>query len=247
MKTGIIIQARKGSTRLPNKMVLPFYKGKGVLELLLEKLIKEFPKEQIVLATTVNINDDELVKMADSFKINIFRGRENNVLDRFINAGDKFAFKNIIRICADNPFLDIPHIHFLIQKIEKDRFDYISYKTESGLPTIKSHLGLFTEAVTLKALKSVNKKTKLPLYLEHVTNYIYEYKNDFRILLIELPQYMSHTESIRLTLDTKEDFEMEKELFINFQNLDTKALINHLKQDKSLLNRMELEITKHIK
>ncbi len=228
-------------------MVLPFYKGKGVLELLLEKLIKEFPKEQIVLATTVNINDDELVKIADSFKINVFRGSENNVLDRFIKAGEEFAFKNLIRICADNPFLDIPHIHILIKEIEKDKFDYISYKIDNGLPTIKSHLGLFTEAVTLKALNKVNKKTRLPLYLEHVTNYVYEYKNDFRIQLIELPQYMSHTESIRLTLDTKEDFKIEQELFLSFRHMSTENLIGNLKHNKSLLFKMKQEITKHLK
>lgn len=228
-------------------MVLPFYKGKGVLELLLEKLIKEFPKEQIVLATTVNINDDELVEIANSFKINIYRGSESNVLSRFIEASESFGFTNIIRICADNPFLNIPHIHTLINKIEIGLWDYVSYKTDNGLPTIKSHLGLFTEAVTLKALKRVNEKTKRSLYLEHVTNYIYEYRNDFTIQLLELPLYINDTESIRLTLDTVEDFELEKKLFRNTNYLSTENLIEHLKKNKFILKRMANQIDFNLK
>jgi spore coat polysaccharide biosynthesis protein SpsF len=247
LKTGIIIQARKGSTRLPNKMVLPFYNNKGVLELLIEKLIKEFPKKQIILATTTNENDDELVTIAKNIGINIFRGSENNVLKRFIEAAEKFQFKNMIRICADNPFLDIPHIHILIKEIEKNRFDYLSYKTENGLPTIKSHLGLFAEGVTLDALQKVNDVTGKALYQEHVTNYIYEHKNQFKILLMDLPCFMNETESFRLTLDTKEDFQFEQELYLQYANLSTVELINCLNQDKSLLFKMKNEIKKHIK
>ena len=247
METGIIIQARKGSTRLPNKMILPFFDGKGVLELLLAKLKKEFPVEQIVLATTRNPNDDELILIAKKLSISYYRGSEDNVLNRFIEASEHFCFTNVIRVCADNPFLDIPHIHILIQEIEKGNIDYISYKTRNGLPTIKSHLGLFTEGVTIKALHEVKELTKLTFYQEHVTNYVYEHKNKFEISLLNLPSFMDNTESIRLTLDTKDDFELEQELYLNYVDLPTAELMINLKQDKSLLFKMKNEIMKHIK
>ena len=247
MKTGIIIQARKGSTRLPNKMVLPFNKGKGLLELLIEKLKKEFSEEQIILATTTNALDDELESIAEKCSIKSYRGSEDNVLNRFIESAENFEFSNIIRICADNPFLDIPHIHNLIEKIEKGIWDYVSYQTEYNLPTIKSHLGLYTEAVTLKALKKVESNTKLLLYLEHVTNYIYENSDKFNIKLLKLPLYMKHTDSIRLTLDTLEDFEFEKELFSDNSYLSTEELIHNIKSDYRLINKMKIQINKNTK
>lgn len=247
MKTGLIIQARKGSTRLPNKMVLPFFNGKGVLELLIEKLLQQFPKEQIVLATTTNAHDDELEAISKKKQINCYRGSETNVLQRFVKAAEAFGTEYIIRICADNPFLDIPHIHDLISEIEKGDFDYVSYKTENGLPTIKSHLGLFTEAVSLAALKKVAQYTNEVFYQEHVTNFIYENPIHFKIKLLELPEYMDDTETIRLTLDTKEDFKLYQELFFSFQNKNTKSTIDFIKRDKNLKERMTREINRHTK
>lgn len=245
--TGIIIQARKGATRLPNKMVLPFYKDKGVLELLIEKLLSNFPTDNIVLATTDNPLDDELIAIAEKFRVKAFRGSEHNVLDRFISAAEKFDFQYIIRVCADNPFLDMDHIPLFIKEIESENTEYVSYKLPNGLPTIKSHTGLFTEAVALSALKRVKKNTSLPLYREHVTNYIYEHPEKFKLRLLNLPFYMEHTENIRLTLDTVEDFKIEQELYKTFKDKSTRALVAYLKNDDKLQERMKNEINRHTK
>lgn len=245
--TGIIIQARKGSTRLPNKMVIPFYGQKGVLELLIEKLTTQFSADKIVLATTVNPLDDELITIAEKFKINTYRGNENNVLDRFKEAAEQFNFTTIIRVCADNPFLDIEHIPKFIKEIEGAKIDYVNYKLPNGLPTIKSHLGLFTEAVSLAALKTVNKSTSLSLYQEHVTNYIYEHPEKFKIKLIEMPDYMLGTDNIRLTLDTIEDFKLEQQLYMKMKNESIQSLVAYLKDNHGLLEIMKSEIRKHSK
>lgn len=245
--TGIIIQARKSSTRLPNKMVLPFYKDKGVLELLILKLLSNFSADKIVLATTDNPIDRELIALAEKFQIKSFRGSERNVLDRFIGAAEKFDFQYIIRVCADNPFLDIQHIPLFIKEMESGNADYVGYKLPNGLPTIKSHLGLFTEAVSLKALKRVRKSTSLFLYREHVTNYIYEHPEDYEIRLLNMPNYMAKTENIRLTLDTKEDFKLEQELYKTMQQKSTETLVNYLKNDRKVQEKMKTEISRHTK
>ncbi|QCX38809.1 hypothetical protein FF125_10325 [Aureibaculum algae] len=245
--TGIIIQARKGSTRLPNKMVLPFYQEKGVLELLIEKLTTHFPTNKIVLATTNNPLDDELVNIAENHKIQYYRGSENNVLERFINAAVKHNLKTVVRICADNPFLEMEHIFKFIDEIESENADYVSYKLPNGLPTIKSHLGLFTEIVSLKALQKVNKSTSLSLYQEHVTNYIYEHPEEFKIKLIEMPNYMDDTENIRLTLDTIEDFKLEQQLYHEMKGESIEHLVNYLKKNQRLQQQMQQEISKHTK
>jgi len=247
MKTGIIIQARKGSTRLPNKMVLPFDGDKNVLEILLDKLKEYYPSYPIILATTTAPQDDELAEIARNKKLFVFRGDKKNVLSRFVEAGEKYQLDNIIRVCADNPFLDMPHIQELIDLIEQGEADYVSYQNQDGLPVIKTHLGLFTEAVKLKSLKRIQKDTDEPQYFEHVTNYIYENSEEFKVSLINLPNYFKQTKNIRLTLDTASDFEMEKSLYKKYEHLNTRELIERIKQDKYLLKKMKREIEKNQK
>ena len=174
---GIIIQARLGSTRLPEKMILPFYKNKGILEILIEKIKLSFPNIPVILATTDNANDDRLALLGEKLKILVFRGEEQNVLKRFIDAALKYDIDKIIRICADNPFLDMLYLKNLIKEYDDSSYDYISFKTSRDLPTIKTHYGFWTEGVMLTALKKIKKLTGEKIYLEHVTNFIYSLKS----------------------------------------------------------------------
>ena len=79
-KIGIIIQARTGSTRLPNKMILPFYNEKGVLELLIERIKNRLSEIEIIVATTSLEKDNRIEEIADKTKVTCFRGDENDVL-----------------------------------------------------------------------------------------------------------------------------------------------------------------------
>ena len=245
-RTGIVIQARKGSTRLPNKMVLPFYKDLNVLDIVIDKLKKQYADTLIVLATTINSIDDELVEIAKKHNIDCYRGSENNVLSRFIEVGEKYNLEYLVRVCADNPFLDVAHIQVLIDTIETENFDYVSYKNSQGVPTIKTHLGLFTEAVTLSTLKTIPDKTNKSIYFEHVTNYVYEHDN-YKLGLICLPKYFDKTENIRLTLDTQDDFDLEKMLFTKLQHYATKDLIHYIKSEPNLLTKMQEQIIQNTK
>jgi len=244
-KTGIIIQARKGSTRLPNKMVIPFYQGMGVLQIILEKVKRYYPNELIVLATTNNSRDDELEDIANTLNIKSYRGDETNVLSRFIEIGDKYNLINLVRICGDNPFLDVKHISELINEIDNGKYDYVSYKTHDGLPVIKSHLGLFTEVVSLHSLKKIPLLTNEKKYFEHVTNYIYE--NNSNIKLLNLPKYFEQTDNIRLTLDTLEDFLLYKEIFEQYKDKSLKRLIESINLRKDILDKMKSQIKQNLK
>lgn len=221
-------------------MVLPFYYEQGVLDIVIKKIKCKYPDQLIVLATTDNEIDNELIGIAFENDIEFYRGDEQNVLSRFIDVGEKYNLENIIRVCADNPFLDVEHIQILINKIEDLDVDYVSYKAKNGIPVIKSHLGLFTEAVKLKTLKTIPTLTDDNFYFEHVTNFVYQ--NQYKILLLELPDYFDNTEYIRLTLDTKEDFLLEKKLYKKTKGFDTKELINYIKSDKDLIKLMTEQI-----
>ena len=153
MSLGIIIQARTGSTRLPNKMILPFYEGKGILETILMRLKNGKLDVPIVLATTTQPSDDILEEIGKRQNVFVFRGSSENVLDRFINATESHKFSKIIRICADNPFLDIEALKFQINSFEKSNVDYWCYSLSDQTPSIKTHYGFWTEGVKLETIK----------------------------------------------------------------------------------------------
>lgn len=227
MSLGIIIQARTGSTRLPQKMLLPFYNGFSVLELLLTRLKNNISETNIIVATTINRADDEIFSIATKHNVTCFRGDENDVLNRFINAAKENKISRIIRICADNPFLDILSLKVLIEKFSMSSCDYMSFSTSDGIPTIKTHYGFWAEAVTLEALEKVSELTNEKLYHEHVTNYIYTHKANFRCQFIEIDREVEQMR-IRLTLDTLSDFEMQKEIYSVLVETNNEFSIKHV-------------------
>lgn len=200
-----IVQARTKSTRLPNKILLPFYDNKCILELLVGKL-QQVNKSQVVIATSVEKSCDAIERMATKLGIGCFRGSEDDVLKRFINTAEKFNAHKIIRVCSDNPFLELKSLQTLVEIANSQSdFDYIGFNI-NGQPSIKTHYGFWTEYVTLDALKRVDKLTDKPLYHEHVTNFIYTNTDLFRVKWINGPEILSTHQDIRLTIDTEEDF-----------------------------------------
>lgn len=249
--TRIIIQARTGSTRLPNKMVLPFFDNKGILDITLEKLIKSYGEESIILATTNSVKDDELEKIGIDRGVCVYRGSEDDVLSRFIESAEKYNVTNIIRVCADNPFLISEDIKPLIEELEHNEVDYVSYKVNNR-PSILSHFGLWTEGVKLNALKKVNSNTSEKIYLEHVTNYIHSGNPIiFNTKLIDVDKYFEENSNVRLTLDTPEDFDIQKKIYSDLysdeKEISFKDIIEYLKRNNSLKKTMIKQIKENEK
>lgn len=103
MNIGIIIQARMGSTRLPGKILKKFDGEKTLLETLLENLHK-VSGVKVIVATSVNANNDQLENFLLEKGELVYRGSESDVLDRFIQAAEINHVYGIVRICSDNPF-----------------------------------------------------------------------------------------------------------------------------------------------
>jgi len=252
-KTGIIIQARLGSTRLPNKIILPFYKELSIIEILINKLKKNYYDIPFIVATSVNRADDKLTEMLQRKLIKVFRGSENNVLERFIDAARSNKFDHIIRVCADNPFFDIKGTVELLDKHFESLSDYTGFKVSGDMPSIKSHLGLWGEVVTLKALEKVLNTTDKKIYLEHVTNFIYENKDSFAVNLINAPEILFGRKDIRLTVDTQEDFDMSKEIYsklvasIKSQDARPEMIAKFLDKNPKYLEVMKRQIVKNSK
>lgn len=229
MKPTIIIQARTGSTRLPNKMTKPFYNGKSVLDILLDRLNSERDNlyvSDIVVATTNKKEDDAIELIANEHSIKVYRGSESDVLQRFIDTAEYYNADRIIRICADNVFLDIESLRFLSIVLSEVDYDYVSFKTSYGKPSILTHYGFFVEGVRLDTLKKVCSQTAETIYHEHVTNYIYNRQDQFRTLLFPMESMIKGIEEypdLRLTLDTIEDFEIQQKLY---SELESEGLSN---------------------
>ena len=208
-----IVQARMGSTRLPGKILLPFYEGHSILELLIKKLFR-IPNASVVVATSEKEADDRIAEVAGKMGALVYRGAENDVLERFIQAATFYRAQHIIRVCSDNPFLELASIGNLMERASENNVDYISFHIQ-GKPSIKTHYGFWTEYVTLDALKRVAEMTSQTIYHEHVTNYIYEHPQLFDIDWIKGPDILNGVNNIRLTIDTETDFENARKIYMD--------------------------------
>lgn len=251
MRIGVIVQARLGSSRLPQKITLPFYQGKGVLELLIERLNNILTDIPIVVATTENTADDILVDLCESKKIQYFRGNENNVLDRFIAASTQFNLEKVVRVCSDNPFLDENTLNVLVNGLRQSEVDYWCYAKSDNTPAIKTHWGFWCEGVSLRALKEVSRRTKEPLYLEHVTNFIYTFPKTFKIHYQHIPIEVERRGNIRLTLDTKEDFAILSEIYKDIIErripFDSVRIVKHIMNNMAWVDAMNRNINSNPK
>lgn len=211
MNIGIIIQARMGSTRLPRKILRDFYEGKTLIEVLIDNL-KRGENVPVIVATSENTNNDELARFLEQRNIPVYRGEENDVLNRFIGAADQYGIDGIIRICSDNPFLDWRGVCALIEKARNSKADYIGYRI-NNTPSIKTHFGFWAEYVTLSALKRVVCDTDDTQAHEHVTIHIYSHPEDYHCEWIECPEFLQGRDDIRLTVDNPEDFENAQRVY----------------------------------
>lgn len=243
MNIGIIIQARMGSSRLPGKILRKFYNDKTLLETLLDSLHK-IDGVKVVVATSVSENNDELEVFLRQKGEIVFRGSENDVLERFIQAAEKNNIDGIVRICSDNPFMDWKGVDELVKKARLSNADYIGYKV-NNTPSILTHFGFWGEFVTLNALKRVFYSTEVgsPAH-EHVTYHVYKNPSEYCCEWLDAPDFVQKREDIRLTIDTFDDFQNAVKVYSdlkskneNFTLQDVVTYLdNHVEIKKSMIN-----------
>jgi len=247
-KTSFVLQARTGSSRLPQKIVLPFFKKLSILELQLQRILTVFSAPKIIIATTNNKNDDAIIDIANKYNVSFFRGDEDNVLNRFINCANQYELEGIVRICSDNVFLDIQKLVELYNH-KKHNTDYVSFSIDNK-PSIKTHFGLWAEWVSVEALKRAQQSTNDSLYTEHVTNYIYGHPHQFKTKFI--PIEIENDKTIRLTTDTVQDFEIQQKIFSDLfdkhqLNFTTAHIFGYLNNHPEFKSKMRQQIIKNEK
>lgn len=201
MNVVCIMQARVGSTRLPKK-VLKEICGKTVLEHDIDRLKRVKNISKIVIATTTEEKDIEIVNEAKRLGITYFRGSETDVLSRYYFSAKENNADVVVRVTSDCPLLDPEVTEATIKYYldNKNKYDYVSNTLERTFPR-----GLDTEVFSFNVLETAFKEAKLDRDREHVTAYLYTNKDKF-----SLGCYKSNEDysNYRWTLDTEEDFKL---------------------------------------
>ena len=206
MKTLAIVQARIGSSRLPGK-VMKSINGEPMIQILLERLSLSKKIDHIVVAISDQPSDDVLNEHLEKIKFSVFRGSENNVLKRYVDAAKDYEAETIVRITGDCPLIDPHLVDCIIDKFFSEKLDYC---TNTMPPTYPD--GLDVEVFTRKVLFEAEKLSYKASDFEHVTPSIRERKD----INISNLRYDKDLSNLRWTVDEQSDFNLVHDIFKNF-------------------------------
>lgn len=206
MKVVAIVQARMGSTRLPNK-VMKTIVGKPMIQLLLERLSKSQEIDATIIATSVNKNNDALETFLDGLGYICSRGSENDVLSRYYNAAIENHADVIVRITGDCPLVDPDLVDKAIQTYKSAEVDYFSNTCPPTYPD-----GLDIEVFSIDALKKAQDEATSDFDREHVTPYL----RNSQLFTQDVMRNAEDLSSLRWTVDESEDFDVINAVFEHF-------------------------------
>jgi len=211
VKVLAIVQARMDSTRLPGK-VLKKVNGKSLIEILLHRLSKSGKINKILLATGKNSANDILAESVEKLGYEVFRGNEEDVLDRYYQAAKPHHPKTVVRITGDCPIIDPVVVDKVIKLYEENEVDYACNTNPPTYPD-----GLDTEVFSFHALEIAQKHATTVHEREHVTPLI---RNSEQFRRFNLTGEADHSGD-RWTVDDPEDFQIIEQILKYFSpNMD---------------------------
>lgn len=210
MKMLCIVQARMGSERLPGK-VMKEINGKPMISYTLDSLKKSKYIDEIILATSTQEINDPLVQYVEKINFNVFRSdNEDNVLERYKLASDKFNGQVIIRVTGDCPLINPVIVDHVITKFLIYDYDYVRLDVPDTFQR-----GFDVEVFSKKALNKVydtvcskgniNNEEYAP-FREHVTYYIYNHQDEFKVGYVKGESKYFEDIDVNLSVDTEDDF-----------------------------------------
>jgi spore coat polysaccharide biosynthesis protein SpsF len=200
MKTVAIIQARMQASRLPNKMLIHIH-GFPLCEWVYRRVLDSKKLDLVVFAITNQDYDDVLELYLESIGAKVFRGDENDLVNRYYQVAQKTNANNIVRVCADNPLICGSEIDRLIEFFNKEKCDYAYNHIPKGnnYPD-----GLGAEICSLNLIEKINQNANGHEQREHLFNYVINNPDDFDIRTFEAPVSIAQPQ-IKLDIDTLDD------------------------------------------
>jgi spore coat polysaccharide biosynthesis protein SpsF len=210
MSVVAILQARVGSTRLPRK-VLRDVAGQPMLVRDMHRLQRAQRLDKIVVATTIEPQDDELADFCAAQGWLCFRGSEQDVLDRYYQAAVAHAAEVIVRITSDCPLIDPVLVDAVVERFTAAQ-PPLAYMA-NFLPVRTYPRGLDMEIFSMSALARAWQEDTNPATREHVTPYLYQHPELFALDgFNHAVDYSAH----RWTVDTAEDMELVQRIYTHF-------------------------------
>ncbi len=227
-----------GSTRLPGKVMLPL--GDHLdLEHVIHRVQRASEIDEVVVATTTKTADDIIEWCSENAGATVFRGDEQNVLDRMYRAAKTVEADEIVRITADCPLIDPTVIDAVVRRRRASNADYVSNILERTFPR-----GLDVEVFTAESFERVHSHASTSSQLEHVTLYYRDNSDEFEFAnvtsaeVFDQEQLQNRTD-LRLTLDEAQDYLLLREIFEQVDYENTPQLLDVIEYiDKHGLGEM---------
>jgi spore coat polysaccharide biosynthesis protein SpsF len=210
MRVVAIIQARMGSTRLPGKVLMDLG-GEPILVRCANRVARASLVDEVVIATTDSPADNAIAAASSTRGWACFRGSESDVLDRYYRAACNFEADVVVRITSDCPFIDTEVVNRVVAEY-LTRTSHIDYVCNT-FPRRTFPRGLDTEVFPFGVLDRAWREDRDPKRREHVTPYIWQHPDKFRIhgVVSEID-----CSAMRWTVDTPEDLAFVRRLFMHF-------------------------------
>lgn len=218
--TGVFLQVRIDSTRLPGKALL-LLEDYTVIEHAMRNL--KVVNADVFALLTEPSSALQLTHLAEKWGYKIFTGDKNNVLKRYANAVRYFSVTTVIRATGDNPLVSGLLANQILEYHNIKNADYSGF---AGIP-----LGTGVEVVNAEALLTANSLSEDPYEKEHVTPYLYRRDDEFVINRVPAPAEY-YCPDIRVTLDTGEDYTIIKGIYRQLytgQPIEIKTLVSYLR------------------
>ncbi len=194
------------STRLPGKVLAPCL-GQPMLELMIERVRRVPSLDGIIIATTTNRPDDPIAELAARLGLDCWRGSEEDVLSRVLEAAQAYEVDIIVELTGDCPLMDPTIVERVIQEYRRAGVDYVSNILTRSYP-----IGMDTEVFATAVLEDVARRTGDPVDHEHVSVYIYQHPEIYTLRNVAAPPQYERPQ-LRLTLDTPEDLQVIRSVF----------------------------------
>ena len=200
------IEARMSSSRLPGKVLTPIL-GKPSLALLVERLQRSRRIDKIVLATTVNPADDALEELSRSMGLHVYRGSEEDVLDRVLCAAGSVEADDIVEITGDCTLLCPEVLDHAVELYLESDCDVVSNTWRPSFPQ-----GIDAQVFPYRLLADIARRISDRIYREHVSLYFYEHPELYRIQILEAPPEF-YAPELRFQLDYPEDLDFIRAVY----------------------------------
>ncbi|MFA5576803.1 MAG: glycosyltransferase family protein [Tissierellaceae bacterium] len=213
MKIVAIVQARMGSSRLPGKVIKPIINKPMILHVL-DRLSNARYVDQVILATSNLESEGPLIELVSEKGYEVFTGDENNVLKRYVDANRLYNGDIIIRITGDCPLIDPVIVDNVVTHYLMYDYDYVRLDVPNTF--IRGFdVEVFSKETLERAYKDVE-ATDNKDYREHVTLYMYENKDRFKVGYVQGEGI--YRKDYRVCVDTEEDFEVVSEVYEYYED-----------------------------